>query len=361
MSNKYYCLNIQIVDILMMSICFFTSLGAKFFGEMATTQVETMDERCTKLLQLILHSPHEAEKFLAEIINSDNSNCSSGSNNTGEWNAIVVHCLNVSVECGNLAGVKLLLPHCSQDGSHKLLLSAMQCKRHLHTREVLQILIDRGIKLDSSDASYNCLLDYVFRDLQNFRSSSHRGNRDWRNITSLNNLFALAVDLKLLLERGGADLTLPQVLNNQTFCAELERTVLNSETIGRILLRFFLDQGFDPNFKQLTNPPRISLLVTFLDQRNWGAASLLIEYGAMPPPSLNSNIRDDNDLQRYLDHFKDNLGATILQLRQGMERKLQRRKEIYPHHLKLALDPACNSHSSFDTSPLVTIISEYLL
>lgn len=351
-----------------MRICFSTSLGAQVFGEMATAQVETMDEKSTKLLQLLLHSPREAEKFLAEIINSNNSNDLSGTN---EWKTIVVHCLNVSVECGNLIGVKLLLPHCNSDCYYKLLLSAMQCKRHLHTREVLKTLIDSGGKLDSSDTSYSCLLDYVLRDLQNFRNSSHRSNRDWRNITSLNNLFALAGDLKLLMERGVADLTLPRILSNQTFCYELEWTVLNSETIGRILLRFFLEQGFDPNFKQLTSPPRISLLVSFLNQRNWGAASLLIEYGARlpssPPPSPNSNIHDDSNrdddgrLQRYLDHFKDSSGTTITQLRQGMERKLQRRKETYPHHLKLALDPACNSHNSFDTGPLVTIISEYVL
>lgn len=286
--------------------------------------------------------------------------------------------LSDAVESGDLKTLRSLLQHCSVEYSYKLLLLAMRRKRidsgYKH-RELLKLLIDHGAKLDASDDNYSSLFDYIFRDLQKSKtldfSISDNGHRGERQREDVAGIAALADDLKLLVSRGGADLTLSRVMDNQYFLGELQWTVRRGGSCGYTLLHFFLDQGMDPNFEPPLGSPNNSLLVSCIRLQDFKAAALLIEYGAWQSGKIVFSYLREGDsinwlnpgeyesLDLYLDSFNDHPNELALKLVVAKEKLLKRRQETYPSCIKPALAPAFPP--SFDPAPIAAIISEYVL
>lgn len=284
--------------------------------------------------------------------------------------------LSDAVERGDLPTLKLLLPQCGIVGySCQLLLLAMRRKRTNNHRELLKLLIDHGAKLDASDDNYSSFFDYVFRDLRKSKTLdfttegyADRGRRQREDVTAI---AALPDDLKLLVGRGGADITLPRVMDNQNFLGELQWTVRRAGSCGCALLRFFLEQGLDPNFQSMSFLTSSSLLVDCLRRRNFGAASLLIEYGAWQSgPIVFDYLREGDrvewltsgiypSMKVYFDSIKDADNKPVSELIAAKQKLIKRRQETYPSLVIPAL--ATVYPSSFDPAPIAAIISEYVI
>lgn len=284
------------------------------------------------------------------------------------------------VESGDVSRLKLLLVHNTemfqndQDesvkcGGRELLFEAMSSAGSI---EMIKTLTEHGIKLDSSADSYKYLFDYAMRGMQKIKVSIVHSDEQKKSVAELID------DLNILLVNCG-HLTFSQILENPLLVIELGTLAYCgqlTDTNLLVLLRFFLDLGLDANV-QLTNYIRHeqagkieyrSLLSVFLDWGKWEAASLLLEYGAYQSGKIVSTYRGNfnpgpffDDFSAYLDSFKSCAATSFYLLEDGLKKKLQRRQEICRHHLEPVLDPACNLHSSFDTRPLLIIISEYVL
>lgn len=272
-------------------------------------------------------------------------------------------------------------------------------------------LFDSGIRLDASSRSHKCITKFLLDQIHKLYSTTTLkasslnidGTCNVRNMRIAEfeaKEMEIIKDLCVLIS-GGADVTLSAVLNNyqvinQVFLyicrlnTVLAQTLMISKLDGTTevkadnavnknidcshpLLDFLLDQGLDPNYASNGEEYGCGGLLGYcISHRLWDAAKLILKYGATPntnkrallvPPVLGSWDYPQSfvSLQLYLDGNAKMDDDGKDQLRSGLVEQQKRRTQVYPAHLKLVLDPACNLHGSFDTFPLATIISHYLL
>lgn len=257
--------------------------------------------------------------------------------------------------------------------------------------KLLKMGLHRGIMFDDSAASYSCVYHYLFHafyslnQLYGFIYLDVEFNANLEKSKKITNLEIMST-LKLFVDCGG-HLALSKVLEDRMFIFEVMAFFRRSsgQQSDGLLLKFLLEHGLNPNYEH-TNPygsTGTSLLAEALKHSAWANAAVLLEYGAVIANSNGSNNKSDlsagfvigptvknvatrvPNFQRYFDwpgmDGKDHDRPVKEILRTGIENFRKRREEVYPAHLKLAMEQNCPECLLFDVSPLTTIISEYLL
>lgn len=310
--------------------------------------------------------------------------------------------LPTMVDSGNIEGIKLLFTNGafgSKFGS-KLLELAILRRRAAHDnagselvvvnnyRETIEILIDHGAKLDNSNGcTYDCIYNYLLDRLSRLTWLAPETFETVCDVIQTAMIAKVEMevidDLKLLTRLADTDTgtsitgtmfsTLSKVLQDEKIVYQLFDFVYQAESKYKLqnhLLTFLLDQGLNPNFRSTNTNEWIvlahsDLLFGCLLHSAHNAAGLLLEYGYDEREEMQISIcvgqmhtptHIFDNLRAYLDDSEFAEGKS--ELLRGLTNKIKRRRQVYPAHLKLALDKVC---SPFDISPLTFVISDYVL
>lgn len=286
---------------------------------------------------------------------------------------------------------------------------------------LLKMAFHHGLKFDDSAASYKCLYYYLFDALTIMvdlltRSYAHIDLQAKLVQQRQAKQLELISDLQLFISNGtttssddginvsaGTNL-LSKVLQDPTILSKVF-SILRAVPTGPVgavndLLKFLLEHGLNPSYTLYEADGKFghSFLTTCLKYETWDYAALLLEYGADYNDSIpvtiagtrNRGARNFPNLRKYLDcqlppdvYIKASnraeragisadlsLSASAIaayelpikrELLRGLDNLRKRREEIYPLHLKLAMEQTSPDCLSFDVKPLTTIISEYIL